>query len=116
MFCKNCGNKLSKTDKFCNECGTQIIVETEKITAQVSTEATKETYTLDKWAFWTSLIGVFGFGLLSWIGLVMGIAAINEMKSKYPSMGQSYVKWAIGLGLIFGPIKSVLQILVNNGY
>lgn len=24
MNCKNCGNKVSETDNFCNECGTKL--------------------------------------------------------------------------------------------
>ena len=26
MYCRNCGNKLDKNDKFCGKCGTSIIL------------------------------------------------------------------------------------------
>ena len=79
MYCKKCGNKLSKADKFCKECGT-------KVNEEVTTSEGIKIPESRSAAIASLVIGIisFIFGYifipLPIIGLIIGIC----QKGKHP--------------------------------
>ena len=80
MYCENCGNKLTKTDKFCRECGTKVKeeVKTEESVTQIPESKSKGVASL--------VIGIISF-VFGYIfipipiaGLVLGLC----QKGKHP--------------------------------
>ena len=67
------------------------------------------------WAMGLSILSVFGLGLLGYIGLYMGINSLKEI-NRTKKLGENQAKVAIVLGAIFGPIKSVVGLLVQAGH
>ena len=65
-----------------------------------------------KIALLLSIPGVV-FGLLAWIGFVMGIVSIVEMKSTGDSTKKGQAITAIVIGGFFGPVRSALNYLAT---
>lgn len=65
------------------------------------------------WIF--GVLAVFGFGLFGWVGFILCVISLNEIKT---SKERGRVGAWVGLILcvIYGPIKSLLVMLTRMGY
>lgn len=111
MYCKNCGAKLKKTDKFCGSCGEaqnsgneeKIVSEkTKKIVDRPTDNGTKTaSVVLGVMSILFSLTIFFGF-IISIVGLILGITVHKEDKT--------FIS-----GIILNIIGLVFSILIGVG-
>ncbi len=62
-----------------------------------------------------SCLSIFGLGLLGYIGIVLGIVAITQIKHT-KERGHGLAWAAIIIGAIWGPILGIINLLSRAGY
>ena len=62
-----------------------------------------------------SVLSIFGLGLFGYLGFFMGIFSLKQIKYTGKN-GRKLATIAIIIGLIWGPAKSLIIILIKAGY
>lgn len=91
MFCEKCGNSMSEEAKFCNKCGTPILISTTQVELQENKKDALPSE-LKKWNWGASLLGwIWAVGNKAYLMAILGIIIILI----------PYVGWLVSI-ILFG--------------
>ncbi len=99
MFCPKCGSENDPNDNYCRFCGSELHT-SDSNTNNVSQNKKNSSNAVS--GFVCSLIGMFIFGFLCIIGLILSKKALNEAKETGAPTGLATAGFVLGIiGTIF---------------
>lgn len=107
MFCPNCGNENDPNDNFCKSCGADLHSNDQNAN-YVNQNKKKSPSAVS--GFVCSLVGMFIFGFLCIVGMILSKKALNEAKQTGAPTGLATAGFVLGIIGTCGWIVGVLLI------
>ena len=111
MFCTKCGKEYSEDEKACSNCGAELntVQPNQQSNDFGSFPTKKKNYKKSK------IVGVLMFFVLSWIGLLIGLAIYHgEERSYFVEGWVAPMKWAFILLAVAGLITIIVELISGN--